>query len=560
MGGVGRGSKLGGPVALGICATSDTPSEKVGCAGEGSNLRGSRLKGNHGIPPRSRQRPLAPLPNGAGWGGVPLVLDVRQANVGPRAWERGAGLRGPESGRMLPHHKYTPGQEPNRFRTPAAGRSRMPLDVDEKPPAPPLARWRGEDEMVSSDRKVDGSRGARRQALSRARDGGARGGGLPWTPLLQVMSPSREQLRQWQAIAGDIYDDTGGGGLDGPGAVDLRYGHDRERGAEDGGKREQGLGEVEPLQISTRGGGAGLEGHEAEKEGQTVQQTGVVCAASACKIKRPSLIHAPHIRGGRVGEASAVGSRHRAGVSPEKRLGAHEGETRGVMVVTDDVSGLPPEIAQARLQRKMMSDVWSGLQRACEGVYIGGVVAACREGGSCTCVLSAVHTHARERGAWDGERERQRERGRGEGGCGGEHPVHHDADSCDGNSDTARGRDHPHRQRDAQREGFFPALLHVPARSGQRHGLRAPGSTLGGGLHLHCFGGRQWWPCHGALLSGSVSQRFACHLLDDEKIPHDLDGGLPRAQDLTRLHRTQLHLLAAARRCACVCPACSCAS
>ena len=305
VGGVGRGSKLGGPVALGICATSDTPSEKVGCAGEGSNLRGSRLKGNHGIPPRSRQRPLAPLPNGAGWGGVPLVLDVRQANVGPRAWERGAGLRGPDGGRMLSHH--TPGREPNRFRTPASGRSRMPLDVDEKPPAPPLARWRGEDEMVSSDRKVDGSRGARRQALSRARDGGARGGGLPWTPLLQVMSPSREQLRQWQAIAGDIYDGTGGGGLDGPGAVDLRYGHDRERGAGNGGKREEGLGEVQPLQISTRGGGAGLEGHEAEKEGQTVQQTGVVCAASACKIKRPSLIHAPHIRGGRVGGRAAQG-------------------------------------------------------------------------------------------------------------------------------------------------------------------------------------------------------------------------------------------------------------
>ena len=101
---------------------------------------------------------------------------------------------------------------------------------------------------------------------------------------------------------------------------------------------------------------------------------------------------------GLVGEASVVGSRHRAGVSPEKRLGAHDGETRRVMVVTDDLSGLPPEIAQARLQRKMMSDVWSGLQRACEGVYIGGVVAACREGGSCTCVLSAVHTHARERG------------------------------------------------------------------------------------------------------------------------------------------------------------------
>jgi hypothetical protein len=56
-------------------------------------MRGPRL--NNKLISKSRlHAPLAPLPNGTGWGGgVPLVVDVRQSGVGNKLWERQAGLR-----------------------------------------------------------------------------------------------------------------------------------------------------------------------------------------------------------------------------------------------------------------------------------------------------------------------------------------------------------------------------------------------------------------------------------------------------------------------------------
>eukprot|EP00802_Teleaulax_amphioxeia_P022542 Tamp_23003.p1 GENE.Tamp_23003~~Tamp_23003.p1 ORF type:complete len:267 (+),score=60.92 Tamp_23003:25-801(+) len=74
------------------------------------------------------------------------------------------------------------------------------------------------------------------------------------------------------------------------------------------------------------------------------------------------------------------GTKAHVGGGGDDTVRGERGATRGVMVVTDDLDGLPAEIAAARLRRRMLSDVWSGFQQACEGVFIGGVVVACREG------------------------------------------------------------------------------------------------------------------------------------------------------------------------------------
>jgi hypothetical protein len=135
-----------------------------------------------------QQGPLAPLPNGTGWGGgEPLVLDVRQCSVGARLWERGGAER--EAG--VRDGRWEPAMSP-------AAAMRLPDAEDiRRPPMLKDYSRRGCEDGGTRD-----SRDSR--ALSRA--GASR---RSWAALgsnrlsMQVVSPTRHQLRQWKAMAGE---------------------------------------------------------------------------------------------------------------------------------------------------------------------------------------------------------------------------------------------------------------------------------------------------------------------------------------------------------------------
>jgi hypothetical protein len=138
-----------------------------------------------------QQGPLAPLPNGTGWGGgEPLVLDVRQCSVGARLWERGGAER--EAG--VRHGRWEPGMAP------AAARRLPDAEDIRRPPMLKDYSLRGSEDGGIRDSRD--SRALSRGGVSR-RSGAALGTGMSNRLSMQVVSPTRHQLRQWKAMAGE---------------------------------------------------------------------------------------------------------------------------------------------------------------------------------------------------------------------------------------------------------------------------------------------------------------------------------------------------------------------
>ena len=257
-----------GAVGSGLGAALCIPPAVWGAEAEGvlnnsrmtvEAMRGPRL--NNKLISKSRlNAPLAPLPNGTGWGGgVPLVVDVRQSGVGNKLWERQAGLQwGGESALPDPHE----------------GRSNIVKDDADLQPQVHCRRrryyyissvlaicvlilvystvyvssyystlpYRSEDNTTSmhgggggvgagvgrNSQDIVGGAGAgrgggggggngglsKRIGMSResrcgAGCGGGAGSRLPAAAaLLQVVSPSREQLQQWKVPRSNAYTHT----------------------------------------------------------------------------------------------------------------------------------------------------------------------------------------------------------------------------------------------------------------------------------------------------------------------------------------------------------------
>jgi len=291
--------------------------------------------------------PLAPLPNGTGWGGnVPLVVDVRQCGVGPRLWEREAGLRyGRGETRMAPAAaRRLPDAEDMR-RPPMLKDMGMRLSED-------MGRRRSEDGMANvggaggvrdSHDDCRGRAGRQSESAALGRGGASRlgraalGTAMSNRLSMQVVSPTRHQLRQWKAMAGE----EGGDSLEDEANALFNAYH----------------GEIEPFSFQ-RVGSTGSTGatdaahhahqHAAERdregghpEKEVRLRVGRKGVSSARELKRSGF----HTRGlaGAGLQGGAVGVGEGAGVGKSaagcRQGGAAEKEERGGMARMQGVQG-----------------------------------------------------------------------------------------------------------------------------------------------------------------------------------------------------------------------------
>ena len=233
------------------------------------------------------------------------------------------------------------------------------------------------------------------------------GAGNPGTPLMQlqqVVSPTRQQLRIWQEMADDAMNDPDVGmsgalehaeahaephifqrvGSTGVTSVRQVGDRERERGPAEKDVRlsvgrngvysarelrrtslqRTGLhGDVLAGGLAAGGEGIGLGGVTGMGVGsKSTQDRGrsVQSREQGRLGQLPSARAHDHAHGGARASGDEVGALDP--VDGGGHEGTRRGATRGVMVVTDDLDGLPAEIAAARLRRRMLSDVWSGFQ------------------------------------------------------------------------------------------------------------------------------------------------------------------------------------------------------
>lgn len=219
--------------------------------------------------------------------------------------------------------------------------------------------------------------------------------------MQQVVSPSRQQLRMWQAMADNACSDVDAGLAPSDAAEAEASGEPRifQRVGSTGvtserqqaGDRERGRGhaekdarlsvgrngvysarELKRSSLHTRAGGGLPAGGEVVGvggvlgmgvgSGKPSQERGKAGEArDPGRLRQLPSARAPdEVKAG--ARSSVQGNAHLETMAPGVADGTRRGATRGVMVVTDDLDGLPAEIAAARLRRRMLSDVWSGFQ------------------------------------------------------------------------------------------------------------------------------------------------------------------------------------------------------